>query len=144
MQIVVTRKRGNAVTCIRWQSMIRISFAIFLSEYRKTLSASAFYYYRLSFLLLIKVSIFIKYEHYAHYFILFITICHYLSQRITRITLHFYYIYSVDKNFLCKKSYLSPLYIQYICSNNYLMISILSALFDFAYCLLLMISYYID
>ena len=45
---------------------------------------------------------------------LFITIYHYLSQRITRITLHFYYIYSVDKNFLCKKSYLSPPYIQHI------------------------------
>jgi hypothetical protein len=130
VQIVVTRKRGNAVTRIRWQSMIRISFAIFLSEYRKTLSASAFYYYRLRFLLLIKVSIFAKYEHICplfypiyHYLSLFVTICHSVLH-----VLHFIFtIYILWTNFLCKNLIYHLFIYNILCSINYLMISILSA-----------------
>ena len=70
-------------------------------------------------------------------FILSITICHYLSQLITCITLHFYYIYFVNKIYCVKNLIYHNFIYNILCSNDYLMISILSALFDFAYCLLL-------
>ena len=122
MQIVVTRKRGNALTRIRWQSMIRISFAIFLSEYRKTLSAPAFYYYRLSFLLLNKSKYIYKIRTLCllfHYLSLFVTICHSVLH-----VLHFIFtIYTPWTKIFCLIYH--HLIYNILCSNNYLDINII-------------------
>ena len=69
-----------------------------------------------------------------HYLSLFVTICHSVLH-----VLHFIFtIYTLWTKIFCVKNLIyHHLIYNILCSNNYLMISILSALFDFAYCLLL-------
>jgi hypothetical protein len=126
VQIVVTRKRGNALTRIRWQSMIRISFAIFLSEYRNSLCFS-FLLLPLEVFTLNKSKYICKIRTYMptilSYLSLFVTICHSVLH-----VLHFIFtIYILWTNFLCKNLIYHLFIYNILCSINYLMISILSA-----------------